>query len=365
MEDEFLQLVRLGIGKSKSGTIPKEVDWDAMKALADAQGLLAVILDGIENCHADNPSFAIRPDGLSLIKKLEWIGEVMKEYEGRYDAYENAISSLAGFYNSHGIKMMVLKGYACSLGWPNPKHRPCGDIDIWLFGKQKEADAILSKERGIAIDYSHHHHTVFDWGDFMVENHYDFLIVSASKSNKKIESILKELALVDSNKVEIEGVDVYFPSPNLNALFLLRHMLNHFAGAGVNLRNLLDWAFFWERNGEKVDWKFLSGVLDKYTMMDFFHIVNQICIEDLGFDKTIFPETQSSKSDLKVRVLEEILNPKTNKKDAHNPHLIPRLLFKMRRWRLNSWKRQLCYKEGNITAFISSVWMHLTKPSSI
>lgn len=48
--------------------------------------------------------------------------------------YLQAVASLAGFYNAHGYKMMVLKGYACSLNWPRPEHRPCGDIDIWLFG---------------------------------------------------------------------------------------------------------------------------------------------------------------------------------------------------------------------------------------
>lgn len=62
----------------------------------------------------------------------------MQSYEGRYAAYEKAIGSLAGFYNQHGYKMMVLKGYASSLDWHNPKHRPCGDIDIWQFGEQKK-----------------------------------------------------------------------------------------------------------------------------------------------------------------------------------------------------------------------------------
>lgn len=93
--------------------------------------------------------------------------------------------------------MMVLKGYACSLNWPKPEHRPCGDIDIWLFGQQKEADKALSKEKGIEIDKSHHHHTVFYWGEFMVENHYDFINVHQNKTNAKLEKVLKELGKDD------------------------------------------------------------------------------------------------------------------------------------------------------------------------
>ncbi len=355
--DSFLQLVRLGIGTSEDANITKGMNWERLKALADNQGLSAIVLDGIDKLNET----MIMP----LQMKLEWIGEVLQNYEQRYTAYEKAIGSLAGFYNQYGFKMMVLKGYACSLDWPRPEHRPCGDIDVWQFGRQIEADVALGKETGITIDNGHHHHTVFEWKGFSVENHYDFLNINASKSNAGLEPILKDLAQDDNNKVTIDGVEVYLPSPNLNALFLLRHMLNHFAGAGVNLRNLLDWAFFWEKQGEKVDREWLLELLNKYAMMDFFHIINRICIENLGFEKSIFPETQSVKSELKGRVLEEILNPETDKREAHNPHLISRLIFKMRRWRANSWKRQLCYNEGQVAAFVTSVWSHLLKPASI
>lgn len=47
---------------------------------------------------------------------LEWIGEVLQGYEYRYELYKCVIAEMANFYNSHGYKMMVLKGYACSLG---------------------------------------------------------------------------------------------------------------------------------------------------------------------------------------------------------------------------------------------------------
>ena len=122
------------------------------------------------------------------------------------------IAEMAGFYNTHGFRMMVLKGYACSLNWPKPEHRPCGDIDIWQFGQQKEADAILSKEKRIKIDCSHYHHTVFYWRNIMVENHYDFLDISTRKSTREQELMLKELGKDDSYYVSLFGEKVYLPS---------------------------------------------------------------------------------------------------------------------------------------------------------
>ena len=136
IQEVFLQLVRLGIGHTDSTDSTELSDWRALKTLAEKQGLTAIVLDGIE-CLTEE----LRPPKVLL---LNWIGEVMQNYEARYTEYEKAISSLAGFYNRHGYKMMVLKGYACSLDWPKPNHRPCGNIDIWQFGEQKKADAALA-----------------------------------------------------------------------------------------------------------------------------------------------------------------------------------------------------------------------------
>jgi hypothetical protein len=134
--------------------------------------------------------------------------------------------------------MMVLKGYACSLDWPKPDHRPCGDIDIWQFGKQVEADAAVAKEKGIKIDNSHHHHTVFWWGDFMVENHYDFINVHHHKGNVELEKEFKQLAFDDTHFVDVNGEKVYLPSPNLHALFLIKHAMTDFT-------SFFQWSMFW------------------------------------------------------------------------------------------------------------------------
>lgn len=40
-----------------------------------------------------------------------------------------------------------------------------------LLPAWRRGDEVICK-RGIAIDYSHHHHSVFSWRGQMVENHY-------------------------------------------------------------------------------------------------------------------------------------------------------------------------------------------------
>jgi len=384
LKNALLTLVRKGIGHESPETLG-QADWKKVQVLAIEQGLAAVVLDGIEQLKAQDIAM---PDKAMMI---QWIGAVLQNYEQRFKLYRRAIAELARFYNGHDIKMMVLKGYACSLDWPKPEHRPCGDIDIWQFGQQKEADELLnhtdftdstdnslvpktsknSKRSEIVIDNSHHHHTVFDWKGFMVENHYDFINVHHHRSNADYEKILKQLGdesfiNPDAGKgmrhecVDIDGAKVYLPSPNLHALFLLKHMMLHFASEEINLRQILDWAFFVKAHGEDVDWAMVTEVMEKFGMSQMFCIINRICVDDLGFDLNLDIDCDMM---LKERVLNEVLSPEFT--DETPSSFLPRLAFKYKRWRANEWKHRLCYNESMWSAFWSGVWNHLLKPSSI
>lgn len=374
LKDIFLSLVRLGIGHTDSTDFTDKVDWEALKALAGQHGLSAVVLDGLNTVQGER---LMVHGSMPQMLRLQWIGEVMQSYEQRYVQYENTIASLAGWYNQHGYKMMVLKGYSCSLDWSKPNHRPCGDIDIWLFGQQREADAALgswfkvlaeASDQGRAhdpnfkIDKRHHHHTVFEWEGFTVENHYDFLNVHHHKSNVEMESILKDLGKDDSHFVELNGENVYLPSANLHALFLLRHSMSNFASTGFQLRQLLDWAFFVEKHGEEIDWEWLESQLEHFGMKKLYDVFNAICVDDLGFDVKLFPQAQFQPQ-LKKRVLNDILTPEFSEKESGG--FISRAVFKYRRWKANEWKHELCFNDSLWSAFWTGVWGHLMKPGMI
>ena len=196
----------------------------------------------------------------------------------------------------------------------------------------------------------------------MVENHYDFINVHHHKSNLKLEKELKRLGEDDTYFVEVYGEKIFLPSPNLHALFLLKHMMNDFTSFYMTLRQLLDWAFHVQKNGKQIDWEWLRGIVEKFHMTDFFNCVNAICVEDLGFDASIFHGVQAD-SALKEKVLDDILHPRFRASEPDR--LLPRLKYKYRRWNGNAWKHKMCYEESMWSAFCSGIWSHLLKPQSI
>ena len=369
-QKDFLALVRLGLGHSTSFTLD-EVNLAAVKELAEKQGLSAIVLDGLNEVRSKNQRSTtvgkvkeeIRCDSLQeKILLAQWIGEVSQLYEQRYEQYLQTIAEMAAFYNRHGFKMMVLKGYACSLDWPKPNHRPCGDIDIWLFGKQKEADEVLAKEKGVEIDRSHHHHTVFTWNDFMVENHYDFIDVHHRKTGPKLETIYKELGQDDSHSIELYGEKVFLPSHNLHALFLLYHTMLHFTSTEMNIRQIMDWGLFVKKHRSKIDWKWLNDKIEEFYLRKFYNIINAICVEDLGFDAAFCHGVEFNPV-LKDRVMNDTLSPEFTGDEPKS--LLRRFFFRYRRWKSHEWKHKICFEESMWSIFLSAVWSHILKPKSI
>lgn len=363
-EEIYLRVVRLGIGNEDNPHFlrrinPEIINWVDFAKFADRQGVSAVMMDGLDNLSSVCPAIL---ETMPQVIRLEWIGNMLQNYESRFDAYQKALSSLARFYREHGFKMMLLKGYACGMDWPNPKHRPCGDIDIWIFGEQEAADEAIKKEKGIKIDTSHHHHTTFEWEGFLVENHYDFINTKDLRTSKSMERIFKELGKDDSYSIDIEGEKIYLPSPDLHALFLIRHLALHFASVSINLRQMIDWGFFVEKHTREINWSWLCDILEKYHMIDFFNCINAICVGDLGFSAKIFPNVQFHPS-LKDKMLQDIWEPKFV---AEEPKLFfMRLIYKYNRWQGNAWKQSLCFGESRWTMFWQSLWAHLLKPSSL
>ena len=368
MTNDFLSLVRLGIGNDIiEPPLSEKIDWSKIEALAKQHGLLGVLVDGVNRLPQN-----IRPPQTTW---LRWIGEVMQGYESQYVLYRKAVNELAAFYHLHGYRMMLLKGLACGMNWPKPEHRPYGDIDIYLFGRYKEADAALSRELGIKIDNSHHHHTVFQWQGFTVENHYDFINVNALKFNEELERVFKSLANDSTCSVDLLNQKVYLPTANFHALFLVRHLVAHFSSERLTIRQLLDWSFFVKNHGSEIDWSWLDGMLEQFGMIRFYRIINTICVEDLGFGNALFSHAaldtasqgiagQARNEDvLKKRVLNDIISPEFLGNEPK--HIWKRVPFKYRRWKSNGWKRELCFNESPGSAFWCGIKSQIMKPASI
>lgn len=349
-------------------------DYSSLYSFAMRQGIVAIVWDEVQRAMAEGCMSSVQQP--SRVVKMQWALAV-EQVERRYSKQAQVIEKLARFFAEHDIKMMILKGYGLSLNYPAPNHRPCSDVDIWLFEEvqepdgsikrrsaQQRADNLLREHLNIEIDEEKHHHTVFYVDGVMVENHYDFLNIHSHHSNRIIEQRLQQLTQQPMAQVAVGEATVYLPSADFHSLFMLRHSASHFAAEKIALRHLLDWRYFVEKEQGQIDWNALKQIATETNMHRFLDCVNAICIDKLGLPEHCVPPFECEPK-LVERVWREILQPEFSEPKPEGAGYIKSWSYMFRRWWANRWKHRIVYNESLVKTFVVQLWSHLLKPKSL
>lgn len=355
-------------------SVCNNINWSHIYTTSTKHNISAVVWDYIQYAIAEG--VISQEQQPTKVQKIQW-ALAAEKVEQKYMRQKQVIVKLARFFAEHNIKMMILKGYGLSLNYPVPNHRPCSDIDIWLFeeretpngrtsrvGVQQKADNLLREHFGVDIDEDKHHHTVFYVDGVMVENHYDFLNIHAHLSNRTIEQRLQQLVQQPMEHILVEDVAIYLPSPDFHALFMLRHSASHFAAERIVIRHLLDWRYFIEKCAQQIDWHSIRQIAEQTNMHKFLNCINAICIDRLNLQNSCVPPFERDKQ-LEERVWNEILQPEFSESKPKNVGYLKSWRYMYRRWWANRWKHRLVYNESLAKTFIVQVWSHLLKPKSL
>ena len=349
------QLLRVALWNDSSNLDREAIEnlsneeWLAIHALALRQGVCAMLLDVIVAEKITIP----RPIKMRFISSTD---KVEKDYFSKVDTARQ----LTTIYSEHGIKTMILKGIGLAQLYPTPKHRPCSDLDIWLFGRQKDADKILKEKYNIPINEGHHHHTVFHINDVMVENHYDFIEQHSRSSKATMESYLKELSETEAPiSINIEDVGVYIPGANLNALFLIMHAGAHFAADSISIRHLTDWALFLKHYSKSVNWNKLLNIAEQFGCFKFIETLNSVCIEYIGMPECYAPCNSEDK-----QLVDRFFNNVLSYKQTPIPDSFFRgWIYRLKRRFSGTWRQKMVYKDNIIVSFVRSFLTHIIHPN--
>lgn len=348
MEKELFALLRLGLGNSEAEKenlsdliMLPAAQWARIGDVAQEQGVLGMVLDGIDRLEATGYG-ATRE--LSKELKLEWIGSMLQGYESRNQHQLSVINDLQKKWAEAGLRMMVMKGQAMGTYYPVPKHRAPGDIDCYLFdgyAKGNEAAKVWADK----VDEGWYKHSVISYKGETIENHQFFVHTREGKRSKKLNELL--IKQVNSERLSvIEGTDVLLPPVMFNAVFLTYHAMAHFLEEGLRLKQILDWAMFLKKDGDKVDWEEFYKICDKFHFRRFADVMTDIAVRYLGVDISGF-KVQVSESPYTDKVLQSTFNDKdyvfgSGQSGWANRWHIVRNLFKYR------WKYHEIYQHSII-----------------
>lgn len=174
MEKELYALLRIGLDNSEPEKenlsdfiMLPATQWARIGEFAQEQGVLGVMLDGIDRLEAT--SYGATRE-LSKEQKLEWIGAVLQGYESQNQHQMAVIDDLQKKWSEVSLRMMVMKGQAMGMYYPNPMHRCPGDIDCYLFEGYSQGNE-TSKAWADKVDEGWYKHSVISYKGETIENH--------------------------------------------------------------------------------------------------------------------------------------------------------------------------------------------------
>lgn len=354
----FLRLVRLGIGCEAAplfwGSGPLSVDdWQALENLANEQGLLGVMLDGMSKL----------PRDLWPAKEfyLQSIGQLVL-LEQQYAVQEHAATEMALLLHRHGIRTYVLKGAVVAECYPRPKHRLSADMDCFLTAHTESSQVsddvwergnqVLEKQ-GFEVRRNFYKNSTVILPGLTVENHRYLTPFRGNRALRELEIWLQSNLKINclefknspvDDSAKFDGTWLYRPPVLVSALFLIEHAYSHFLHEGLTWRMVLDWQMFCCKHRQEIDWKELVLRVDEFGFKRFYesyHRLGQYLIGEVQEFKSL------SVQDL--RVLDDIWAPL----DVHGTvaGLRGKLALAGNTWRAR-WKYR-CFTD---TTWVQALW---------
>ena len=217
------------IGASLFGKEVKQrpgVDWEDVFREAVAQTIGGIVA-------------AAAPEEVRRDRKLNSYQHIALSIQNLYEQ-----DRLIRLFSDAGIPMVILKGSAAAVYYPQPALRAMGDIDFLVPQERFEASAALMKQNGYVVSHPAEdpkaRHIGFRKNDVTFELHHHFSYIDLEMEKYLVQGMKKtETGTVDGHS---------FPMlpPLENGLVLLAHMRNHLK-TGLGLRQVIDWMMYCDR----------------------------------------------------------------------------------------------------------------------
>lgn len=354
------------MGWEENFSLPADIIWSEVLQLAYEQGVGAIALDGYEEYLKNVPKeeqIAVSPQDKILI--IEAIGQ-LQLVEQNFAKHQEVVRKLGEILHKKEIPFVIMKGFACGQYYPNPKHRECGDIDIYPGEQFDECNQSL-KDAGAGVDPYYYRHSASYIEGVMIENHRVLCdLRGPRKQTKELEAMLEQYAndsLKHGKPAMVDGAQVSgasFPIANFSALFLPWHVSAHFMVERVTLRHLLDWALFLVHDGKDIDTELYRHAKNNFTFgySKMVDILTNLSLRYLnmpvnGVPAEIIDDARKFDNNLADRVFEYMFVGQP--KDRENNVWQERMNNLKRIWK-ERWK----YKEVYNQSTASFLWYKIT-----
>lgn len=302
-QQAFFALLRAGLWEQEVRLVPYgEIDFSAVLDLAEEQSVVGLLSAGIEHVV---DGFPPKKDVLQLIGRTV-------QLEQRNQAMNYFIGVMTEKMTEAGIHSVLVKGQGVATCYARPLWRSCGDVDLMLDAENYEKSKAFLLPLATSVDEEdgQRKHLGITFGSWLVELHGTLHTRQLMRLNGVLDQVQREL--FEGGRVRTwknDAVDVLLPAANEDVFFVFSHIIQHYFGGGIGMRQVCDWCrLLWTYNNS-IDVSLLETRLRKAGMLTEWKAFAALGVEWLGMPTEAMPLRDASKkwSRKAARIIDFIL----------------------------------------------------------
>lgn len=234
----FFELIQVAIGtRICLSHTPTANEWGELYSMAKKQSIVGICFAGVQKLTTSTVSTSKQEPPEMLY--LTWMGMAAKIQQRNQTVDEQCVA-LQKRLSSEGLSSCILMGQG--VGQLYAEHlrglRQSGDIDIYVPGGFRQVMSAAQKIAHVGkYTYVHAEWEVFE--DTEVELHYRPSSQRNLMANRRFQEWVKTF---DATRFETRN-GIVVPPLEFNRIYLLLHCYRHVIGAGIGLRQLMDYYF--------------------------------------------------------------------------------------------------------------------------
>ncbi len=201
--------------------------------------------------------------------------------------YRQRLSEVFDRLMSQQLTPILMKGLTLGNLYPNPLHRPVGDVDLFVpIDKQRQFAQCLLSMQGEVDNLFDTKHTSARCNGLNWELHFRTMHFYSRSIDKKYQLLEKEETAPDSLfHEEIDNRQVLVFSPIFNIIFLTAHFQHHLLMERIRLRQVVDWmlALHHDRTALGIAERNLVQTLKQLGLYRIYCALGYIAIHHFGF----------------------------------------------------------------------------------
>lgn len=279
----FFELVRAGLWEKGTRLVHYgKVDYEEVMRLSQEQSVVGLVTAGLEH---------VQDVRVPQAELLQFIGQSL-QIEQTNSSMNSFLEIIVGKMRRAGIDTLLVKGQGIAQCYERPLWRMSGDIDFLLsLDNYKKAHVFLQPlaEHINEEDQSRLHlgMTINSW---TVELHGTLHTRQLNRVNSVLDAVQEDVFKFGRVRVwRNESTDIYIPAPSHDCFFVFSHIIQHFFGGGIGLRQICDWCRLLWPYRDDIDRRLLEGWLKNAGLMSEWKAFAAFAVHFLGMPEKAMP----------------------------------------------------------------------------